>query len=307
MTVARVLSVALFGVQGHLVEIEAYLGSELPGLTMIGLPDAALQEARDRIRAAIVNSGEAWPNRRIVVSLSPASEPKRGSSFDLALAAAVLLAARAVPTAAIAGRVLLGELGLDGRVRPIPGVLPAVLAATAAGVSRVVVPSANAAEAALVPGVEVVGVSSLRAMVALLRGTPMLDEPEERPVGTEVASPLRRVPAPDLADVLGQLVARRAVEIAAAGGHHMFLHGPPGAGKTMLAERLPGLLPQLDQDAALEVTAIHSVAGLLPAGGPLITRPPFAGPHHTASVAAIVGGGSGLARPGAASLAHPRV
>lgn len=298
MTVARSWSVALVGVDGHVVEIEADLAQGLPGLTMTGLPDAALAEARDRVRAAIVNSGEAWPNRRITLGLSPAWLPKKGSGFDLALAATLLAAAGAVPADALAGRVLIGELGLDGRVRPVRGVLPAVLTATAAGFTHVVVPVDNLAEARLVPGAHAVGVRSLRSLLAVLRGE---DVDDELPAAVEARS---EPPALDLVDVAGQLAGRTAVEVAAAGGHHVLLLGPPGSGKTMLAERLPGILPPLSAEAALQVTAIHSVAGTLPPGQPLVTRAPFQDPHHTATVASIVGGGSGVARPGAASLAH---
>lgn len=298
MTVARAYAVGLVGLDGHVVEVEADLALGLPGLTVTGLPDAALAEARDRVRAAVVNSGQAWPQRRITLGLSPAWLPKRGSGFDLALAVSVLAAAQVVPPAALAGRVLLGELGLDGRVRPVRGVLPAVLTAVQAGFERVVVPHANLAEACLVPGVQAVGVQSLRALVAMLRGEPW-EEPAPPPAaGSDVP------PALDLVDVAGQVTGRTAVEVAAAGGHHLLLLGPPGSGKTMLAERLPGLLPPLDRATALQVTAIHSVAGTLPSGAPLIGRAPFQDPHHTATVSSIVGGGSGVARPGAASLAH---
>jgi magnesium chelatase family protein len=298
MALARAWSVALVGVQGHLVEIEADLASGIPGLTMIGLPDAALAESRDRIKAAIVNSGEKWPSSRITLALSPASMPKRGSSFDLALAAGVLAANGAVPAGALHRCVLLGELGLDGRVRAVPGVLPAVLAGTQAGFERFVVPVENLAEARLVPGASVTGVASVASLVRVLLGAHDGDEP---PLRLDAAVP--HAPA-DLVDVAGQAEGRTAVEVAAAGGHHLFMLGPPGAGKTMLAERLPGILPPLSLDEALEVTAIHSVAGRLPSAEPLITTPPFQDPHHNATVAAIVGGGSGVARPGAACLAH---
>ncbi len=304
MALATTLSVALVGVDGYLVEVEADLAAGLPAMTLVGLPDAALHEARDRIRAAVVNSGESWPSRRITVGLSPASRPKRGSGFDLAIAAAVLSAAGVMPSAALAGTVLLGELGLDGRIRPVPGVLPGVLAAAAAGIERVIVPAANAREAALVPGMSVSAPGTLRALLAQLRGEPAPDDPLSELPPAAPHDVDGEATKHDLADVRGQTEARWAVEIAAAGGHHLYLHGPPGAGKTMLAERLPGLLPALDPGPALEVTAIHSVAGALRAGEPLVTRPPFAAPHHTATVAALVGGGSGLARPGAASLAH---
>ena len=296
MPLASAWCVALLGLQGHLVEVEADLAQGLPGLAVIGLPDAALAEARDRIRAAVVNSGESWPQRRCTLALSPASLPKRGSSFDLAMAAAVLAAAGAVPADALVGRVLLGELGLDGRVRAVAGVLPALLTAARAGVTRAVVPGANLREAQLLPDLDVQGVATLRDLMRLLRGQDH-DCGEVPEVGSDPPRSL------DMADVAGQVVGRTAMEVAAAGGHHVFLLGPPGGGKTMLAERLPGLLPDLELSAALEVTAIHSVAGVLPPGQPLVTRPPFQDPHHTATAASVVGGGSGVARPGAASLA----
>jgi magnesium chelatase family protein len=306
MALARTWSVALAGVQGTVVEVEADLAPGLPGLTIIGLPDAALSESRDRVRAAVLNSAEPWPQRRITLGLSPATLPKHGSAFDLAMAVAVLAAAGGLPGRALENVVFFGELGLDGRVRPIRGVLPAAMAAAAGKFERVVVPRANAAEAALVPGLEVWAVGSLRELLVALR-TRRPPQPEPEPEGELPASgspPERFDTALDLADVLGQPTGRRAVEVAAAGGHHALLLGDPGTGKTMLAARLPGLLPELDRAAALEVTAVHSIAGVLPGDCPLVTRPPFRDPHHTTSVAALVGGGSGMARPGLASLAH---
>ena len=301
------------GVQGHLVEVEADLGQGVPSYSLVGLPDTSLSESRDRVRAAVVNSGQPWPStRRITVNLSPASLPKRGSSFDLAIAAAVLAAQSAVPAGVFDRTVLMGELGLDGRVRPVRGVLPAAAASVHAGVESVVVPAANAAEARLVPGLRVTGVRSLRELVALARSEPLPEEAfddDETTVDRGVDPGADPGVAPacaelDLRDILGQSTARFAMEVAAAGGHHVLMLGPPGAGKTMLAERLPGLLPPLDADAALEVTAVHSIAGTLPVGTPLVTTPPFQAPHHNASVPAIVGGGSSQVRPGAASLAH---
>ena len=300
MPLARAYALALVGLTGHVVEVEADLGQGLPGLTLVGLPDTALAEARDRVRAAVLNTGLTWPQRRITLGLSPAALPKRGSAFDLALAAAVLAAeGSVVPAAPLLDRVLLGELSLDGRVRPVRGVLPSVLAAHRAGFRRAVVPAANLAEARLLPDVEVDGVSSLADLVRLLRG-----EPRDEPEGAGAPPEPDEGPALDLLDVAGQLLGRTAVEVAAAGGHHLLLLGPPGSGKTMLAERLPGVLPPLDDDEALEVTAVHSVAGVLPPSSPLVRTPPYQAPHHTATVTSVVGGGTGIARPGAASLAH---
>ncbi|KIH97948.1 Mg chelatase-like protein [Streptomonospora alba] len=307
MALARTRSMALIGVDGHIVEIEAHLGDGPAGVTIVGLPDTALREARDRIRAAVVNSGEQWPEGHITISLSPASLPKRGSGFDLAIAAAVLAAEGAAPAMPLHSAVVMAELGLDGRTRAVSGVLPAVLAGTRCGCRTFVVARGNAAEAGLVPGVEVVAVSSLSDLLARLRG-----EPSSEPFAEEDGSaPARDDPAdaadarkPDLADVLGQPVARRAVEVAAAGGHNLMMIGPPGTGKSLLAERLPTVLPQLSSEESIEVTAVHSAADMLPDRSPLIVDPPFCAPHHTATRAAIVGGGSTRLRPGCVSLAH---
>jgi magnesium chelatase family protein len=295
---ARVHSAGVSGATGTIVEVEADVADGLPNLVLSGLPDAALQEARDRVRAAIVNSGEGWPQRRITVNLRPATVRKQGSSFDLGIAVALLGGTGTLPLAPLEGVVLIGELGLDGAVRGVRGVLPMVIAAARAGLRRTIVPSANASEAALVPGVQVRAADSLHAVLRFVRdGIPL---ETAAPGASRPADPA----AADLSDVVGQDHAKLALEVAAAGGHHLSLLGPPGAGKTMLAQRMPTILPPLDDAAAMEVTSLYSVAGRLPAGGGLLRTPPFQAPHHTTSVSALVGGGSGIARPGALSLAH---
>ncbi|MFJ2174756.1 YifB family Mg chelatase-like AAA ATPase [Streptomyces sp. NPDC087851] len=322
MGFARACSVALVGVEGVVVEVQADLEPGVAAFTLVGLPDKSLVESRDRVRAAVVNSGGEWPQKKLTVGLSPASVPKSGSGFDLAVACSVLGAAERIDPKVIADLVLIGELGLDGRVRPVRGVLPAVLAAAEAGYRQVVVPEQTAGEASLVPGVSVLGVRSLRQLIAVLTGEAVPDEPQEagqgRPdamlaglmvPGAGVGTGLATGAAgdghrPDLADVAGQAAARTALEVAAAGGHHLLLQGPPGAGKTMLAERLPAVLPPLTGQESLEVTAVHSVAGILPPGEPLVHTPPYCAPHHSATMQSLVGGGNGLPRPGAVSLAH---
>ncbi|MEV7416743.1 YifB family Mg chelatase-like AAA ATPase [Streptomyces sp. NPDC089919] len=321
MGFARACSVALVGVEGVVVEVQADLEPGVAAFTLVGLPDKTLVESRDRVRAAVVNSGAEWPQKKLTVGLSPAAVPKSGSGFDLAVAVAVLGAAELVDPREIADLVLIGELGLDGRVRPVQGILPAVLAAAEAGHRQVVVPEQCAAEAALVPEVSVLGVRSLRQLIAVLTdGEVPQEEPPPVPARPDpLAAGLLAAGAvlgsghthgtgpgnrPDLADVAGQPAARRALEVAAAGGHHLFLTGPPGAGKTMLAERLPAILPPLTRAQSLEATAVHSVAGILPPGEPLVTTAPYCAPHHSATMQSLVGGGNGLPRPGAVSLAH---
>jgi magnesium chelatase family protein len=307
MGTARTQSIALEGVSGSLVTIEADVHNGVPSWALTGLPDNVVAQSRDRCRAAIVNSGEEWPDRRVTVAMYPADVRKVGSHYDLAIALALIAANSKLERERLCGVVVLGELALDGRVRAVPGVLPAVVAAVDLGFERVIVAEANLAEARLVDGAEVLAVRSLRECVALLAGKPPPDDdlsppPEQEP--RPRSDPASRDEVLDLADVRGQAVARRCVEVAAAGGHHLSLVGPPGAGKTMLAERFPGLLPDLSLRASIEVSTIHSVAGLLSRDDPRVVRPPFCAPHHNDTVASIVGGGSKVIRPGAISLAH---
>ncbi|WP_072041909.1 YifB family Mg chelatase-like AAA ATPase [Nigerium massiliense] len=297
MRIAQALSVALVGLEATVVEVEVSIGGGLPRTVIVGLPDAALYEARDRCKAAITSLDRTWPNQAVTINLTPATLPKAGSHFDLAIVVATLAAERAVPPGQLKHTVFLGELGLDGRVRGVRGVLPALLAAQRQGCDRAVVPVGQLGEARLVEGLRVHGVSSLADVLAVLQGR-AVSEPDRV---DEPAPP--QFPRKDLADVVGQLEGKWALEVAAAGGHHLYLHGPPGVGKTLLAERLPSILPDLSVAESLEVSALHSLAGR-PLDGGLVTRPPFAAPHHSASLAALVGGGARIAQPGAVSHAH---
>jgi magnesium chelatase family protein len=290
-------AIALQGLDAHPVRVEAATTGGLPGTRIVGLPDAAVREAADRMQAACHRSGLGLPQVRRVVNLAPAGLRKVGSGFDLPVALAMMVVAEHLAPGDLDGVVAVGELGLDGSVRPTPGTLPVVAAARDHGADRVVVARAVAPEASLVDGVAVVGVDSLRDAVEVLSG-------RRRPAAPAPAAPARTGEVPDLADVRGQPLARRALEVAAAGGHHLLMVGPPGCGKSMLARRLPGLVPALSTDAALEVAAVRSVCGLRAGDEPLQLRPPFRAPHHTTSVAGLVGGGSGIARPGEISLAH---
>ena len=293
---ASVPSAVLFCAEGHLIHVEVQVSSGLPGFSLVGLPDTSIRESRDRARAAVLSSGLLWPKHKITVNLAPSGDRKAGSGLDLAIAVGVLAANGEIPPEAIEAMAFIGELGLDGSLRPVAGVAPMV---GAVGERDVVVPVASAIEAQIVARGRVRPVAKLGELVdALLGEAPW---PDHDPV--QRAEPARR-PPPDLADVQGQPVARHTLEVAAAGGHHTLFIGPPGAGKTMLASRLPGLLPPLDRDMALEVTMIHSASGIaLPSGG-LVQQAPFRAPHHTSSRIALVGGGSQFIRPGEVSIAH---
>jgi magnesium chelatase family protein len=294
---ARTVAHALVGLDARCVEVEAHLQLGVPAFAIVGLADRACQEAKERVRSGIASAELVWPSRRITVNLAPAELRKEGSGFDLPIALAVLAASRQIPADCLVGHAAVGELALDGRLRPVGGALATAEGARRAGLRRLLCAAESGLEVALA-GIEPVPVRHLAEAVAYLRGErgpPPCPEPSwENGARPDV---------PDLADVRGQERARRALELAAAGRHNLLLAGPPGTGKTMLARRLPGVLPPLGDDEALEVTRIHSVAGLLPPGRPLVRLPPFRAPHHSASAASIVGGGSGP-RPGEASLAH---
>src|SRR6476659_7965246 len=293
---------AVFGVEAAAVQVEVDVSFGRPGLVMVGLPDAAVRESRDRVRSAIRNSGFAFPEHRVTVNLAPADVRKAGASFDLPIALGILAAQGVVERRHIADIVLLGELSLDRSIHPARGVLPIAAAARREGMSAILLPVPNASEAAIVAGLAIFPVSSLGdAVQALNNPTASPRQPPLPPTG------VRDLPdgagGADLADVRGQLLARRAIEIACAGGHNLLVVGPPGAGKTMMARRVPGILPPLTFDEAVDVTTVHSVAGLLPPGAGLVTRRPFRAPHHTISDAALAAGGS-QPRPGEISLAH---
>ena len=298
MTLAQTNSIALLGLDGHVVNVEVDIADGLPMYCLLGLPDAALSESRERVRSAMVNCAELWPNRKVTVSLSPAWLPKSGSGFDLAICIALLSAHETIPPERICDVVFLGELSLDGRIRSVRGVLPALMAAFKAGIRTAVVPTANASEAGLMQGMEIIAMAHLKNVLHWLRNG-------EREIAQEIDYQWNESEEYlDFADVAGQPEARLAAEIAATGGHHILLIGPPGAGKTMIAQRIPTIMPALKITEALEVTSVHSLAGSFTTRSPTSLVAPIVSPHHTTTRVAMVGGGAHAIRPGACSLAH---
>jgi len=308
MALATAHTIALQGALGHLIDVQADISPGTPGTTLVGRPDASLNEARDRCRMAVSNSGVLWPaTRRVTILLAPSDLVKRGTHFDLAIALAVLAASGEVSQRSLDDTLVIGELTLTGGLRSVPGVLPMVMAASRRGFSRVIVPEPQSREAAMVPGMSVLGMRSLAQVRAELRGEVV---PDAEPVAPMSGSRLiewrgsQRLTEHDLTDLKGVVDVKYALEVAAAGGHHLMLSGPKGSGKTSLAERLPGILPDLSVEESLELTAIHSLAGALEPGDELIRRPPFFAPHHDATKASLIGGGSGRVRPGEVSRSH---
>jgi magnesium chelatase family protein len=320
MGVATAMTVALHGAVGHLIDVQVDVSRGMVGTSIVGRPDVTLTEARDRCRMAVNNSGvripgkgeeqrtAEWPTtRRVTILLSPADLPKSGTHFDLAIAVATMAATGVVPPGSLADTLFVGELTLAGGLRSVPGVLPMVMAASDRGIRRVFVPEPQTREATMVPGMAVFGVRSLAQVLCELRGEEVPDAPPVAPMSGSRLLAWRgqeRLAEHDLADLLGMDDGRFALEVAAAGGHHLMLSGPRGAGKTTLAERIPGILPDLTLEESLELTAIHSLAGALEPDDSVIRRPPFFAPHHDASLASLIGGGTARVRPGEISRAH---
>jgi len=298
MTIGKMKAVALQGLLGSVIEIECDISDGIPIYSLLGLPDTSLQESRERVRAALTNTGQKWPNKKVTVSLSPSWLPKSGPAFDLAIALSLLVADGVLPQLPLDGAIILGELALDGAIRPVRGVLPSLIAAYKAGVTRAIVPIANQGEAELMEQMEILAFADISQIYRWLSTG---EYPFNEVVAVEVRDDVTDL---DFVDVAGQNVARFAAEVAATGGHHLLLIGPPGAGKTMIASRIPSILPPLTMEEALEVTAIHSIAGGLQDRSAMSRTAPIVSPHHTASRASIVGGGGRTIQPGAISLGH---
>jgi magnesium chelatase family protein len=299
---AKTKTCAVVGLDGHMVDVEVDISPGLPKFTVVGLPDAAVRESTERVRAAIRNSGTEFPMKRITASLAPSDLPKTGPSYDLPIAAALLASSGQLPHLD-PGSLLLGELALDGKLRATQGVLPMVAVGRERGYDTVFVPEENAAEASLVSGMNVIPVDSLESLISHMRGTRSLPMFDPKTGSVKEAPAPRSSRVSDFSDVRGQEHAKRALEVAAAGGHNILMPGPPGSGKTLLARCIPGILPPMNGDESLEVTKIYSVAGLLPAGSPLISERPYRAPHYTISNAGLVGGGA-IPRPGEITLSH---